>query len=59
MSHLSTKGVLKTTKLLIFSQNKQKKNIILVKLVINLNFWKRKVIFAEFHAKEINKLVFH
>ena len=57
MSHFSTTGVIKPTKLLSFSKKKQLNEFMRVKIVIVLNFRNEKVIFIAFYVKDVNKSV--
>ena len=57
MSHFSTTGVIKPTKLLSFFKKKQLNKFMRVKIVIVLNFRNEKVIFIGFYVKDVNKSV--
>ena len=57
MSHFSTTGVIKPTKLLSFFKKKQLNKFMRVKIVIVLNFRNEKVIFIAFYVKDVNKSV--
>ena len=57
MSHFSTTGVIKPTKLLSFFKKKQLNKFMRVKIVIVLNFRNKKVIFIGFYVKDVNKSV--
>ena len=56
-NHFFTTGVMKPTKLLSFFKKKQVNEFIRVKIVIILNFCNKKVIFAVFYVKDVNKSV--
>ena len=57
MSHFSTTGVIKPTKLLSFSKKKQLNEFMRVKIVVVLNFRNENVIFIAFYVKDVNKSV--